>query len=120
MTPRERAFRDAVVDGGALGAAALDRVTRTVLASHGQPALAHLAVLDVLFAGPPADGPLTRACGGPPVNAARELFVAGRERALFFSILRTGEVVVVSTPPAMSVAVGWTLVRSLIAALESA
>ena len=118
MTPREQAFRDVVVDGGAIGAIALDRVTRTVLESYGQP-LPNLAVLEVLFAGPPADGLLTRACGGPPVNSARALFVTGREQALFCALLRTGEVVVVATPPAMSVALGWTLVRALTAALEA-
>jgi hypothetical protein len=119
VTPQERAFHDVVVDGGALGAAVLDRVTRTVLASYGQPVLAHPAVLDILLGGASPGSPLTRASGGPPINAARELFVAGSERALFFSILRTGEVIAIATPSAMSVALGWTLVRTLLAALEA-
>lgn len=120
MTARDQAFHAVVADGGALGAAAFDRGTRRLLASHGQPVLAHPGMLDVLIGGATASCPITQLCGGPPVQAARELFVAGARQALFCAILRTGEVVVVTTPPATSVALGWTLVRNLVAAMEAA
>ncbi len=63
----------------------------------------------------PPTGPLTHACGGPPPSAAREFYVAGHDRALYATVLH-GELIMLATPAAMSVALGWTLVRGLAAA----
>lgn len=113
QSARDRAFLGVVADGGALGAVAIDRATRVVIAAAGRGDLVAPALLDLLLGAASPSGPLTRACGGPPVSSARELFIAAPDRALFVSILDAGEVIVVATPPATSVALGWTLVRTL-------
>lgn len=112
---RDARFRAAVVDGGALGAAAIDLATRAVTAGFGHDDLVHSALLDLLLGSVPPTGPLTHACGGPPLAAAREFYVAGRERALYGTVVH-GELIVLATPAAMSVALGWALVRTLAAA----
>jgi hypothetical protein len=121
MTPgasrdaRDARFRAVVVDGGALGAVAIDVASRAVLAGHAHGDLVTPAVLDLLLGAVRPAGPLTRACGGPPVSTARELFVAGSARALYAVVLDHGEIIVIATPAAMSVALGWALVRGLAA-----
>lgn len=117
MTHRDQAFRTAVVDGGALGAAAIHIATRAVVAGHAHDGLASPALLDLLLGpGSRSGGPLARACGDQPAGAARELLISGRERALYCSVLARGEVIVMAAPAAMSVALGWALLRSLAAA----
>lgn len=112
-----RAARAAVTEGGALAAAIYDRSTRTLIGGHAESELPVEQLLDVLERAP-RRSKLSALCGGEPLRAARELCVVGKQRTLFVSILDTGEVVVVATREAMSVALGWTLVRSLISALE--
>jgi len=111
---RDQRFRSAVVDGGALGAAAIDLVTRAVTAGFAHDDLASPGLLDLLLGSVPPSGPLTRACGGPPPAAAREFYVAGRDRALYCTV-QHGELILLATPAAMSVALGWTLARGLAA-----
>jgi hypothetical protein len=53
--------------------------------------------------------------GGPPAGAARALFVAGTERALYCALTEHGELIVMATPAAMNVALSWALVRGLAA-----
>jgi hypothetical protein len=113
MTARDERFHTAVVDGGALGAAAIDIATRAVLAGHAHDGVISSKLLDLLLGTTRPSGPLTRACGGPPPAAARELYVAGGARALYVSVLAHGEVIVLATPVAMSVALGWALIRGL-------
>ena len=113
---RDERFRTAVVDGGAIGAAAVHAVTRQVLAGHEADKVVNPAVLDLLLGSTRPSGALTRACGGAPPSAARELFISGAERATYLSILPHGEVIVLATPATMSVALGWALVRGLAAA----
>ena len=116
MTSRDQLFETAVVDGGALGAAAIDIATRGVVAGYRHDGLVRPELLDLLLGTVRPSGALTQACGGAPPNAARELFVAGAERSLYCSVLDRGEVIVMAAPAAMSVALGWTLVRTLIGA----
>ena len=115
MRSRGQLFETAVVDGGALGAAAIDIATRAVVAGHGDGGLASPALLDLLLGGARPHGPLTRLCSGPPPGAARELLISGRERALYCMVLERGELIVMAAPAAMSVALGWALVRALAA-----
>ncbi|HEY0193353.1 MAG TPA: hypothetical protein VGC42_19685, partial [Kofleriaceae bacterium] len=103
--------------GGALGAAAIDLATGQVVAGYRHDGLAAPALLDLLLGRVRSSGALTRACGGAPPSAARELFVAGAERALYCSVLDRGELIVMAAPASMSVALGWTLVRNLTASL---
>jgi hypothetical protein len=110
---RDQRFETTVVDGGALGAAAIDVATRAVVAGYRHDGLASPALLDLLLGGAPPQGPLTRLCGGPPPGAARELLIAGPERALYCMVLERGELIVMAAPAALSVAVGWALVRAL-------
>jgi hypothetical protein len=114
---RDDRFRAAVVDGGALGAAAIDLATRAVTAGFAHDDLTSPALLDLLLGSVQPAGTLTRACGGPPLSAARELFVAGRDRAVYCTV-HDGQLIVLATPAAMSVALGWTLVRRLAAGGE--
>ena len=116
MTDRDERFRTAVVDGGAIGAAAVHGASRAVLAGYEVDKVVNPAVLDLLLGATRPSGPLTRACGGAPPSAARELFVSGQDRATYVSILPHGEVIVLATPSTMSVALGWALVRGLAAA----
>lgn len=116
---RDQVFRAVVADGGALGAVALDRTTRAVIAGHGHEQLVTGTLLDLLLGTVAPSGPLTRLAGGPPVSEARELFVTAKDRSLFVSVLPTGEVIVLATPAAMSVALGWALARRLITAMEA-
>jgi hypothetical protein len=118
MTPCELVFRDAVRDAGALGAMALDGATRNLIAGHGHDGLISPALLDLLLGSVRPSGALTRACGGPPASAARQLLVVTPSRATYGAVLAAGELVVVATPAGMSVALGWALVRRLSAALE--
>jgi hypothetical protein len=104
-----------VVDGGALGAVAIDIATRSIITGFAHADLVSPALLDVLLGVVPPSGPLTLLCGGPPPSAARELFVAGADRAMYCAVLERGELIIVAAPAAMSVALGWTLVRSLTA-----
>ncbi|HEY0191637.1 MAG TPA: hypothetical protein VGC42_10995 [Kofleriaceae bacterium] len=120
MSDRDERFRAAVLDGGALGAAAVHGVTREVLAGHQTEQVLSPAVLDLILGVTRPSGALTRACGGAPPSAARELFVAGAERATYLSILPHGEVILLATPTGMSVAVGWALVRGLAAGWSGA
>jgi hypothetical protein len=110
---RDERFRSAVVDGGALGAAAFDLATRAVVAGYAHDQLISPGVLDLLLGKVRPSGPLTRACGGAPPSAARELFIAGAERAVYCAVLEHGEVIVIATPATMSVALGWALIRGL-------
>jgi hypothetical protein len=119
MTARDDRFRDACVDAGAFGAVAVNRATREVIAGHAHAGIADPALLDLLLGTVRPASPLTQLCGGSPPSAAKELFVAGRERALYCMVLERGEVIVVAAPSTMSVALGWTLVRGL-AATEQA
>jgi hypothetical protein len=112
---RNQLFETAVVDGGALGAAAIDVATRAVIASHGHDGLASPALLELLLGGVRPQGPVTWLCGDPPPGAARELLIAGPERALYCMVLERGELIVMAAPAAMSVALGWALVRTLAA-----
>lgn len=41
--------------------------------------------------------------------------MAGADRAMYCIVLERGELIVVATPATMSVALGWTLVRGLVA-----
>jgi len=107
-------FRIAVTDGGALGAAAIDIATRTVVAGFAHDDLVSPALLDLLLGTVPPSGPLTWACGGPPPSSARELFIVGAERALYCAV-GDREVIVLTMPAALSVALGWALVRGLAA-----
>ena len=116
MTARDDRFRTTVVDGGALGAAAIHGTTRAVLAGYDHEQVVPPGVLDLLLGTVRPSGPLTRACGGAPPSAARELFLSGRDRATYLSVLPHGEVIVLATPVTMSVALGWALIRRLIAA----
>jgi hypothetical protein len=115
VTPRDRLFETAVVDGGALGAAAIDIATRAVSAGYAHDGLASPEVLDLLLGPLRPSGALTQLCGGPPASPGRELMVAGRERTLYCTVLDRGELIIVAAPVAMSIALGWALVRSLIA-----
>jgi len=111
---RDQLFETAVVDGGALGAAAIEVATRAVVAGHGHDGLASPALLELLLGGVRPQGPLIELCGGPPPGAARELLIAGPERALYCMVLER-ELIVMAAPAAMSVALGWALVRTLAA-----
>lgn len=111
---RSERFRIAVTDGGALGAAAIDIATRTVVAGFAHDGLASAALLDLLLGSVPPSGALTWACGGPPPSSARELFISGAERAVYCAV-GPREVVLLATPAAMSVALGWALIRGLAA-----
>lgn len=115
MTARDDRFRDACVDAGAFGAVAVHRVTRAVIAGFAHDGIANPALLDLLLGTVRPVGALTQLCGGSPLSAARELYVAGRQRALYCMVLDRGEVIIVATPATMSVALGWTLVRGLAA-----
>jgi len=115
MTARDDQFRTAVIDGGALGAAAIDVATRAVIAGHAHDGLIAPGLVDLVLGTVRPHGPLTRACGGPPPSAARELRIAGRDRALYCAVLERGELIVLAAPAAMSVALGWALVRTLTA-----
>lgn len=115
MTERDQRFQLAVTDAGAFGAVAIDRATRAVNAGYGHHHIAVPGLLDLLLGTVRPSGPLTQLCGGSPPSAARELFVAGRERALYCLVLERGEVIVVAAPATMSVALGWTLARGLAA-----
>lgn len=119
MTARDDRFRDACVDAGAFGAVAVQRATREVIAGFAHAGIAAPALLDrlldLLLGTVRPGGPLTQLCGGSPPSAARELYVAGRERSLYCMVLERGEVIVVAAPSTMSVALGWTLVRGLAA-----
>ena len=122
---RDQLFETVVADGGALGAAAIDVATRRTLAGFapgglGPGGLVPDALLDLLLGRVRPHGPLTRLCGGPPPSVARELMVAGRDRTLFCTVLDRGEVIVLAAPVAMSVALGWALVRRLVAAEPAA
>jgi len=108
-------FRVAVVDGGALGGAAIDIASRAVLAGFAHDELVSPALLDLLLGSVPPSGPLTWACGGPPPSAARELFIAGTARAVYCTV-RERELIILVTPAAMSVPLGWALVRGLASA----
>jgi hypothetical protein len=110
---RDERFRTAVVDGGAIGAAAIDVATRTVMAGYAHDGVINPRMLDLLLGTTRPSGPLIRACGGPPPAAARELYVAGPARAMYASVLAHGEVIVLATPSALSVALGWALIRGL-------
>jgi hypothetical protein len=111
MTLDDR-FRTAVVDGGALGAAAIDVTTRAVTAGYAYDGLTSPALIDLLLGTIAPSGPLTRACGGPPPSTARELFVAGADRAVYCTVGHR-ELIVLATPATMSVALGWALIRGL-------
>jgi len=111
---RAERFRTAVTDGGALGAAAYDVATRQVVAGFAHDELASPELLDLLLGTVPPSGALTWACGGPPPSSARELFVAGADRAVY-CMVRAGEVIVLATPAGLSIALGWALIRSLAA-----
>jgi hypothetical protein len=113
---RDRVFEIAVLDGGALGAAAIDIATRRIVAGFAHDGLVPPALLDLLLGAVLPRGPLTWVCGGPPPSTARELMVAGTDRALFCAVLDRGELIVLAAPVAMSVALGWALVRNLAAA----
>ncbi len=115
MTSRDELFRTVVVDGGALGAAAIDIATRRTIAGFSHADLVSPALLDLLLGTVRPSGPLTWLCGGAPPSPARELFVAGKERAMYCALLDRGELVIVVAPIAMSVALGWALVRGLAA-----
>jgi hypothetical protein len=113
VTLRDQQFEAVIVDGGALGAAAIDIATREPVAGFSHTGLASPALLDLLLGSTRPQGPLTQACGGPPPSAARELMITGRERALYCAVLERGELIVMAAPVAMSVALGWALVRAL-------
>ncbi|HET9621844.1 MAG TPA: hypothetical protein VFP84_10775 [Kofleriaceae bacterium] len=115
MTSRDQQFQSAVVDGGALGAAAIAIATREVVAGFQHADLASPALLDLLLGTTRPVGPLTQACGGTPPSAARELLIAGAARSLFCAVLERGELIVMAAPATMSVALGWALVRTLVA-----
>ena len=122
MTLHDELFRTAVVDGGALGAVAIDIATRTAIAGFAHADLASPALLDLLLGTVRPSGPLTQLGqlgqlgGEPPDAAARELFVAGKDRALYCTVVDHRELIVIATPATMSVALGWALVRVLAAA----
>ena len=115
MTARDGRFREACLDAGAFGAVAIHRVTRELIAGFAHDGIAPPALLDLWLGMVRPVSALTQLCGGSPFSEARELYVAGRERALYCMVLERGEVIVVATPATMSVALGWTLVRSLAA-----
>lgn len=117
MTALTLALREAVIEGGALAAAVYDRSTYNIIAGHAHRDLSCRPLLELLLGEVMPSGRLAVLHGGSPVRAARELCVVGAERSLFVSTLDTGEVIVVSTRSSMSVALGWTLVRALAAAL---
>ncbi|HET9627394.1 MAG TPA: hypothetical protein VFP84_38815 [Kofleriaceae bacterium] len=110
---RDERFRSAVVDGGAIGGAAIDIATRAVIAGYAHEGVVSGRVLDLLLGTTRPSGPLIRALGGPPPAVARELYVSGPARAVYASVLPHGEVIVLATPSAMSVALGWALIRGL-------
>lgn len=114
-SPRDRWFEATVTNGGASGAAAIDIATRQVVAGFAHGDLASPALLDLLLGGAAPQGALTSACGPRPASAARELMVTGSGRALYCVVLAHGEVVVLGAPATMSVALGWALVRALVA-----
>jgi hypothetical protein len=115
MTARDDRFRDACADAGAFGAVAIDRITREVIAGFAHDDLASPALLDLLLGTTRPAGPLAQLCGGAPASPARELHVAGSARSLYCAVLDRGEVIVMAAPATMSVALGWTLVRNLVA-----
>jgi hypothetical protein len=115
VTARDQLFQATVRDGGALGAAAIEIATRAVVAGYAHDGLARPELIDLLVGTARPSGALTLACGGAPPSSARELLIAGRERALFCSVLARGEVIVMAAPATMSVALGWTLIRTLVA-----
>ena len=115
MTARDDQFQVAVTDAGAYGAVAIDRASRAMTAGYAHAQLIAPALLDLLLGAVRPSSPLTHLCGGSPLSAARELFVAGRDRALYCLVLERGEVIVVAAPATMSVALGWTLARGLAA-----
>lgn len=111
---RDALFEATVIGGGALGAMAIDIATRTTTAGYADDALVSPAMVELLLRSVRPDGPLTRACGGAPASEASEVMIAGPERALYCSVLDRGELIILAAPAAMSVALGWTLVRALI------
>jgi hypothetical protein len=115
VTPRDQLFHTTVVDGGALGAAAIRIADRAVVAGYAHDGLAGPALIDLVLGQTRPQGPLTQACGGAPASPARELLVAGRERALFCTVLERGELIIMAAPATMSVALGWALIRALVA-----
>ncbi|MEZ4401359.1 MAG: hypothetical protein R3B06_15145 [Kofleriaceae bacterium] len=100
--------------GGALACAQIDGATRQVRAGFAHDGLVSPRLLDLLLGTVRPAGPITQACGGPPVNAARELFVAGPGRSLFCAVVPRGDVVIMAAPPAMSLARGWALLAALV------
>ncbi len=115
MTTRSDRIRAACIDAGAFGAVAFDRLTREVIAGFAHEDLVNPALLDLLLGTTRPAGPLAQLCGGAPAIPARELHVSGRERSLYCTVLDRGEVIVMAAPATMSVALGWTLVRHLVA-----
>jgi hypothetical protein len=113
---RDELFRSAVVDGGALGAVAIDIATRTPIAGFAHAELASPGFVDLLLGAARPSGPLTRLAGSAPPGAARALFVAGRDRAVYCTVVEQRALIIVATPAAMSLALGWALVRALVAA----
>jgi hypothetical protein len=116
VTLRDELFRTAVVDGGALGAVAIDIATRTPIAGFAHAELVRPGLVELLLGAVRPSGPLTRLCGGAPPAAARELFIAGADRAVYCTVVDHRALIIVATPAAMSVALGWALVRVLVAA----
>lgn len=112
---RDAQFQAAVTDAGAFGAVAIDRASRAVRAGYQHDNLVTPALLDLLLGTTRPISALTLLCGGSSPSAARELYVAGRDRALYCLVLDRGEVIVVAAPVTMSVALGWTLARGLAA-----
>jgi hypothetical protein len=113
VTPRDRQFETAVIDGGAIGAAAVDVATRAIVAGFAHDGLVSPALLELLLGAARPHGPLTQACGGAPPSAVHDLYVAGRDRALYCCVTEHGEAIVMAAPATMSVALGWALVRTL-------
>jgi hypothetical protein len=116
MTLRDELFRTAVVDGGALGAVAIDIATRTPIAGFAHAELASPRFVELLLGAVRPSGPLTRLSDGAPPGAARELFVTGMDRAVYCAVVEHRALIIVATPATMSVALGWALVRVLVAA----
>jgi hypothetical protein len=114
-TARDERFEATVLDGGALGAVAIEIATRAAIAGCNHADLVSPALLDLLLGAVRPGGRLTQGCGGPPPETARELMIAGPARALYCTVLERGELVVLAAPVSMSVALGWALVRTLTA-----
>jgi hypothetical protein len=108
------------LDDGATACAVVDAATGAVLAGEGGGAARDVAaILEVLRSRTPVPSPFDRAPSAGAVDDAREILVVGGGRALFVSLTRRRDrAALLVTPTAMSIALGWSLLRRVLHAAE--